>query len=348
MNKLSTHPCLHRPTLIGIVLASTVAAAAQTASGADLSVCPTGCPYAAIQSAIDNSRSGDVIHIAAGTYFENLLIEGKRLTLLGAGQDLTEINGRDRAATVTLGTVDVDFPKTVSIIGVTITHGRGPDGGGVIARGAVLDLQNSIVASNQSSGNGGGIAIATFGLFSSTITGCMIVHNRAAGAGGGINVGAEALVQITNSTIARNTAGTIGGGLSGEGASSTTIQTTTFSDNTAHESGGGIFLAGGLPKGAMTITGSSLVGNSAALTGGGVVAEGHLAISSTVVARNTAGGDGGGLWGGLSLNDVFVIQNRAGGQGGGVFNGSLVKLTNSTIADNVPNNCVDAGGTGCP
>jgi hypothetical protein len=347
MNKLTTRPRMRRPALAGIVLASTVATVTHTANATDISVCKTGCPYATIQSAINNSRSGDVIHIGAGTYFENLLIQGgERLTLIGAGEDLTEINGSDRATVITLGTVDVDSPQTVSIIGVSVTHGNGPGGGGIIARGAVLDLQNSMVASNQSSGPGGGIAIDTFGVFVSTITRCMIVHNRSAAAGGGINVGAEGEIQIINSTIARNTAATLGGGVHGEGASFTTIQGTTVSDNTAHAAGGGLYVEGGLPKGAMHVTGSSLIANSADQGGGGAAASGQLTLVSTVVARNTTGGDGGGVVEALSLNDVFVVQNRAGGQGGGVFN--VTTLTNSTVADNVPDNCVNNLGGSCP
>jgi hypothetical protein len=346
MDILTTRARMRRRALAGIVLASTVATVTHTANATDLSVCKTGCPYATIQSAINNSRSGDVIHIGAGTYFENLLIEGERLTLIGAGEDLTEINGSDRGTVITLGTLDVELPQTVSIIGVSVTHGNGPDGGGIVARGAVLDLQNSIVASNQSTGRGGGIAIDTFGLFVSTITRCMIVHNRSADAGGGINVGVEAEIQITDSTIARNTAATFGGGVHGEGASSTTIQGTTVSDNTAHASGGGLYVDFGLPKGAMLVTGSSLIANSADQDGGGADAGGHLSLVSTVVARNTAGGNGGGVVEALSLNDVFVVQNRAGGQGGGVFN--VFALTNSTVADNVPDNCVNNVGGSCP
>ena len=88
----------------GLTILLTAASFAQQASAADLTVCPAGCQHVTIQSAIDSSHAGDVIHIAAGTYFENLLVPNRRLTLLGAGQDLTEINGRNRGSVVTLGT----------------------------------------------------------------------------------------------------------------------------------------------------------------------------------------------------------------------------------------------------
>jgi len=338
-----------------LALACIAASLVQTANAADLSVCLTGCPFATIQSAINSSHSGDVVHIAAGTYFENLSIDGKRLTLLGAGEDLTVIDGRYRGATVTLGTLQENATQTVSIIGVTITHGRSPLGGGISVLGELLDLQNSIVTSNQSTGGGGGIEFVTLGAPLNKITKSMIVHNRAAEVGGGIDVGAEAVVQVVNSTIARNTAGTRGGGLYANGASRTTIQTTTFNDNTSQQNGGGIYLEGGEPNARMTIDTSTFVGNSATLDGGGIFRVGGLSINKTVLAHNLAGNDGGGISafvdlraGALALSDVFVVQNSAGSQGGGILNEATLALTNVTIAGNQPNNCVQVNGVGCP
>src|SRR3569832_1183481 len=108
----------------GLMLTITAATLAHEAGAADLNVCASGCSFPTIQSAINSSHANDVIHIAAGTYFENLLVPNQRLTIVGAGQNLTVIDGRQRGTVVTLGNFNDSSPaQTVSIIGVTITHG---------------------------------------------------------------------------------------------------------------------------------------------------------------------------------------------------------------------------------
>ena len=48
--------------------------------------------FATIQAAVEDARSGDTIRIAPGTYTEAVCIQGKGLTIRGAGRDRTVIN----------------------------------------------------------------------------------------------------------------------------------------------------------------------------------------------------------------------------------------------------------------
>ena len=63
------------------------------ASAADIYV---PADYTTIQAAVDAAAgSGDVIHIAAGTYQEQVKIDGKSLDLIGAGIGSTIIEAVD-------------------------------------------------------------------------------------------------------------------------------------------------------------------------------------------------------------------------------------------------------------
>ncbi len=97
--------------------------------------------YATIQGAVDAASSGDVIMVAAGTYPEQIKIDGKSLDIVGAGSGSTIVEAVDLVNRTTYtvtkwtaATEDIDpcigivGPATVNVSGLTV-DGRdlGPD-----------------------------------------------------------------------------------------------------------------------------------------------------------------------------------------------------------------------------
>ncbi len=71
--------------------------------------------------------------------------------------------------------------------------------------------------------------------------------------------------------------------------------------------------------------------------GGGIFNQGNLTLTNSTVSGNTAGADGGGIFnqGNLTLTNSTVSGNAAGSVGGGIhLGGGTVTLTNSTVSGN--------------
>ena len=103
--------------------------------------------------------------------------------------------------------------------------------------------------------------------------------------------------------------------------------------------GGGILTHGGL-----TLTGTSIVSNSAAISGGGISADsGTVTVSNSTINGNMAlgcgplcGSDGGGISmsGTLSVTNSTISGNSASSVGGGIDISGTLTLTNSVISGN--------------
>ena len=59
-----------------------------------------GGTYSTIQAAVDAAGNGDTIEIAAGTYREQVTVDGKNITIHGAGSGQTIIESPDAASLV--------------------------------------------------------------------------------------------------------------------------------------------------------------------------------------------------------------------------------------------------------
>jgi hypothetical protein len=139
---------------------------ARVALTATLNVGPGG--YATIQAAVDAAVPGDTIHVAAGTYDENVVIN-KSLSLLGADNTTTIIDGNNVGNTVTITASDV----TISDCRITggwsdPVSGTGvfyPDGGVVVdGNGGSSALTGITIEDNIIDGNSGnGVYVSAAG-----------------------------------------------------------------------------------------------------------------------------------------------------------------------------------------
>ncbi len=109
-------------------------------------------------------------------------------------------------------------------------------------------------------------------------------------------------------------------------------------------------LAGGgvRTNGAVTLTNSTVTGNTAD-SGGGISASGaFVTVTNSTVSANQAPsvfGNGGGIFaqGAVTLTNSTVSGNTANSAGGGVFANSSSTVTNSTLSDNHSNTSVGGG-----
>lgn len=109
--------------------------------------------------------------------------------------------------------------------------------------------------------------------------------------------------------------------------------------------GGGIYNN----EGSITISGSTISGNSVWLHGGGIRNyDGSITITGSTISDNIAQDDGGGVynermykdWSSLTISGSTISDNSA-DLGGGIYNCyNLITITGSTIS----NNSADYGG----
>ena len=230
-------------------------------------------------------------------------------------------------------------------------------GGGVYAT-RVLTLRDSAIVGNHG-GRGGGVwasGSSILGL-SSVVERSLIEGNRALGtsAAGGIQF-ASSSGTVKDSIIRNNhaplgTGGQVGGsiirslisentGRHGGAEGVSTIDSSSIVGNLATDSGGGVWITFG--PGA-TISNSTISGNRAVSKGGGIYAGGLRTIINSTISGNSAN-QGGGVFSSSSSADLFILHSTitnneavthlgVAGRGGGVAISSL-RVRNSIVAGN--------------
>jgi uncharacterized protein DUF4347/polymorphic membrane protein len=281
----------------------------------------------------------------------------KNMTIQG-GDISGDLNGG--GINITAGTVDLDE--------CIVSGSKALYGGGICNYDGTLTISNSTISGNTAARSGGGIeSVSYYGTATVTITNSTISGNTATFYGGGIESYAyygTATATITNSTISGNTAqNRSGGGIESYayyGTATATITDSIISGNTAARSGGGISnrgYDGNTPT--ATITDSTIRDNEVTNYGGGGIYnyDGTLTISNSTISGNTAARSGGGIFNysyysgspTVTITNSTISGNTAARSGGGIFNYSYysgsptVTITNSTISGNTAQNR-DGGG----
>ncbi|WP_068772254.1 autotransporter outer membrane beta-barrel domain-containing protein [Termitidicoccus mucosus] len=185
------------------------------------------------------------------------------------------------------------------------------EGGGIYNKGYVRLSGSTLVSSNYSGSNGGGIYNAASGTLVQTITGISNNTTGTAGSGGGVyNAG---LYNSSSATLQGNSAGDSGGGLYNIAAAS--LNSVFFYNNAAGHNGGAIYNSGTL-----VIDGTSnLNANIASGThgrGGAIHNRGDLTLADVRMSGNYAGEFGGALYHESStplvITNALLIGNSAG------------------------------------
>ena len=320
--------------------------------GVDSLTCgPSVTPCKTVQTAIDNTSSGDSVVVRTGTYNECIVIipgpgVGGVLVIssdfLAAGTNTTTIlDGATvcDAANALPRPVAKVFDKS-SLLGFTIKNGGAS---GVYGLGAVT-ISGNVISGNTTTATGGGINLTTGSNLSDSQSTAQlnlntIQDNISGSHGGGIFVdasgqgGIASQVAITGNKVSTNTAGGTtaawGGGIavvtetgSATDASSVVITSNTLDGNVANGAasgtalayGGGIFVATGGANGLNGLgTETVTVGSSA---------------GGNIVRNNVSDGMGGGVTAQAqpapgAKHSIEVVANTVSANIGGLGGGGL-------------------------
>lgn len=258
--------------------------------------------------------------------------EGSGIYNLGT-LTLTDSTVSANAALSRGGGVANHIAATLAVTNCDISgNSSGDSGGGIYNdRGAIATLEGTAVSSNDASYGGGigneGNLVVDRGVISG---------NDAKNQGGGIrNVGTGTSTLI-DSVVSGNTAFFGGGGIHNDNGATLVLTTSRVSDNDSDANGGGI-----LSEGILTVTGSTIAGNSSeAGNAGGLMNFGSAILTDSTISGNRALLLGGGITafadGTVNITNCTISSNFAQDRGGGIFNSatSTLNLAHSTVSGN--------------
>jgi hypothetical protein len=352
MNMKSVHSLRLRPLAACVMLSCSLAAAAHThAPNSTLDV--TNCDdngAGSLREAAVAAVSGDTLDLTALGCSTITLTSGSidiaqdGLTLLGPGAGALAIDGNAQS-----GVLRHTGVGTLSISGLTITHGNHQSAntplGGCLYSAGNIDLTDSTVSYCAAVGTSDALALggAIYTRGDLAMLRTQVTDSHAQGMaygahGGGVYV--QGNFTATDSTISRNLAygapiiGGQGGGAMIVGT--TSLKGTTVSDN-------GSFNVGGLyTMGEVTIDLSTISGNSASHAAGMRAIYTTGAPTSTIINSTITGNHAFATVGGLNLiipakisNTTIAFNEAQNGFGGILMSGPTLQLDSTIIAGNL-------------
>jgi hypothetical protein len=247
-------------------------------TGSDAAACTPTAPCATVAAAAARVAAGGTVHLAAGWYAGPVnLPEGLDVTVAGAGEQTSVLDGQRAGSTVTVG-----GGSTVRLRDLAVVDGTSPYGGGISST-ANLTLENVEVAFNAATEGGGGIYTEGHLTLHDTI----VADNQAVGIGGGIY--SDHQLDINDSLLQDNNvtgASFVGGAGIFDEFGPVTISDSTIAGNQAPSATGGAMtvLWGSLIGSHLTIT-----GNRAAGVGGLMLETQEVRLDGSILAGNTGG-----------------------------------------------------------
>lgn len=323
-------------------------------------------PYCSVQAAVAAAVAGDTVHIAPGTYVENIVVD-KALVLRGTAGLATTILDGGAAGSV----IDITGVHTVELHGLTITNGAASSGGGVNTEG-LLTLEDCRIAHN-SANFGAGVHGFDRRI---TLLNCVLEDNHASFSGGGAYNDQDS-VWIEDSVVRNNTATFSGGavflsqfdytnisarfigcqvdgnsaargGVASVGRAVIQVIASTVESNSATDRGGAFYATGDYYMSASVVVQDSTLRANDAVSGGAIYTSRNASIQDSLVEQNVASANGGAVSVGnfLTVRDSLLRDNQAGEDGGAVhFFGSIsgaCEIERSTIQSNSADG--DGGG----
>ena len=254
----------------------------------------------------------------------------------GAGSIYFDTTVFAAASTISVDVTDfgsLNPPSNTTIYGLTAgsgasltnlvtVNGQGAGGTIFVANASNAAINNLNINNGYAPGGGSGGAITNFG--SLTVSGTSFTGNQATGSGGAI-YNYEGTLTVVNSTFVGNSAtGGNGGAIVNTAPDNfgfTTISNSTFYQNTASNGGsglGGALYNDSFSEGSLSITNSTIFGNSAETAGGGIFDSSSLDLANSIVSGNSSSisgaddiddyyGEGSTFYWGASGNNANVI-----------------------------------------